>query len=180
MRLWHSLFYHLNLTKKHLFLFLISFVFFTWNLIKVNDNCTETVFKMFCKFGEYEDKVSEDYDRKQEYFMLPLEEPPSTLPHTSIMFLEGFSNSFLLPRMLCSIESAANAHPINTIYVMMTSQHLRLTQPTLKVKSTYNNVKFVYLNVSKLLLNSEVEEWFLNERWKSSKWPKPHFNDILR
>ncbi|RXG61708.1 hypothetical protein Avbf_04177 [Armadillidium vulgare] len=95
------------------------------------------------------------------------------------MLLEGYFNDYLSPRTLCTIESVASSsdHIVN---VMLTSKTIKMTPATKKIVNNFKNVKIFNIDTKKLVQNTPIYEWVLQENWKKSQWPKSHFNDVLR
>ncbi|RXG53206.1 Lactosylceramide 4-alpha-galactosyltransferase [Armadillidium vulgare] len=98
----------------------------------------------------------------------------------SIFFIESFKKDYLPARTLCSIESAALFHRNTFIDVMMTSQTLRNSEGIKSLLKAYSNVRFFYLNATTLYMESALKEWFLEEKWKLTKYSNMNFGDALR
>ncbi|KAL7636301.1 UNVERIFIED_CONTAM: hypothetical protein RMT77_013060 [Armadillidium vulgare] len=116
-------------------------------------------------------------DNLSEIVILPVGEPSSH--KMSFMLLEGYFNDYLSPRTLCTIESVASSsdHAVN---VMLTSKTIKMTPATKKIVNNFKNVKIFNIDTKKLVENTPIYEWVLQENWKKSQWPKSHFNDVLR
>ncbi|KAL7641984.1 UNVERIFIED_CONTAM: hypothetical protein RMT77_007858 [Armadillidium vulgare] len=99
----------------------------------------------------------------------------------SIFFIEGFFNDYLRGRYLCSVESAAKIHPNNFVNVLMTSQSLKLTPSLKSLLNTYKNIRFLYLNSTRLIMEvPSLKEFYITKRWTESQWPRMHYSDLLR
>ncbi|RXG60180.1 Alpha-1,4-N-acetylglucosaminyltransferase [Armadillidium vulgare] len=98
----------------------------------------------------------------------------------SILLIEGFHNSHLGPRMLCTAESAATTHPNSSVDIFMTAREFKMSVVARRLLDTYGNIKLFYLDASKLYLESPMKWWYQRKTWKRSKWPNTNFNDPLR
>ncbi|KAL7636434.1 UNVERIFIED_CONTAM: hypothetical protein RMT77_013209 [Armadillidium vulgare] len=98
----------------------------------------------------------------------------------SIFFIESFKKDYLPARTLCSIESAALFHRNTFIDVMMTSQSLRKSEGIKSLLKAYSNVRFFHLNATTLYMESTLKEWFLEEKWKLTKYSNMNFGNPLR
>ncbi|KAL7642980.1 UNVERIFIED_CONTAM: hypothetical protein RMT77_006269 [Armadillidium vulgare] len=126
-------------------------------------------------------KITIEAEEKQKKFtFISLQKEETFNYENSIFFIEGFSNSNFKPRFLCSIESAALVHPNISVSVMMTSPKLHVTKYVKKLLIKYNNIRFIFLNATKLYLNSPLKEWFLKEMWKGTKYPDINYCDPIR
>lgn len=101
-------------------------------------------------------------------------------PKEGIVFLEGYGSSWLTSRMLCSVESAARAHPDIPVTLLMTTGNVSDTALLQALKIEFPNLQLLHLEAGHLFRGSILEYWYKERMWEQSYWPKSHFNDILR
>ncbi|XP_064120791.1 lactosylceramide 4-alpha-galactosyltransferase-like [Macrobrachium nipponense] len=102
------------------------------------------------------------------------------VPMEGVVLLEGYGSSWLKPRVLCSVESAARAHPDIPVTLLMTSRNVSDTALLQALKTEFPNLQLLHLEVDHLFRDSILEYWYKERMWEHSYWPKSHFNDILR
>ncbi|XP_068229106.1 lactosylceramide 4-alpha-galactosyltransferase-like [Palaemon carinicauda] len=117
-----------------------------------------------------------DQSQQGPFVTLELKDPPSE----GVILLEGYGGTWLSPRMLCSLESAARAHPDIPVTLLMTSPVVRETALLQALKTNFPNLQLLQLNVDLLFKGSILAFWYKERMWEKSRWPKSHFNDILR
>ena len=98
----------------------------------------------------------------------------------SLIFIESQNSTFLSPRNLCAIESAAKHHPDFEINVFMTASRIFETPVTAEVLQEYSNIYIKVLNVEEIFKDSLLDSWYRKQLWLQSFWPVAHFSDTLR
>jgi lactosylceramide 4-alpha-galactosyltransferase len=74
-------------------------------------------------------------------------------------------------------------NPHHNIYVLFTSQvGFRNTTPLplIDVLSSYKNIHFNYLNITKYAENTPLEDWIKTDELFRSKYLNSHTSDVLR
>ncbi|KAF5269635.1 hypothetical protein FQR65_LT05974 [Abscondita terminalis] len=91
----------------------------------------------------------------------------------------------ILPRQACAIESAAFTNPKYDIYVLYASKGVienkgSLSDYLLEILSTYDNVKFLHVDINSFVQGTIVESLYEQRRVQPAAYPMIANSDILR
>lgn len=95
----------------------------------------------------------------------------------NVFFIEtNYMRNFLSFKEECAIESAAKHNPNSTIYVITVN-----ARPNHNIFPIfYNNIKYLKVNVNRLLYKTVLHDWWFNGKFIKSSFKMAHLSDALR
>ncbi|CAH1710687.1 unnamed protein product [Chironomus riparius] len=166
---------HSNIIRKRIFVLLVLIVLGLILFLSIKNDPSNCFLDSVWKDGKTLQEVSENSKLKLH------STSKNVFFHETSCNVNGVIK--LNARQSCAIESAALMNPDHNIYVLFTSQvgfrnttNLRL----IDALSSYPNIHFNFLNLTKYAQNTPLENWIKNGELFRSNFVNSHTSDVLR